>query len=123
MIIGVTRRPSAKLWSVLGVGLLAALLSAGPGLAQEREIRVARLPAIEETAGWREPVPHTLSAGDLRRYRQIFALQREGRWKKAARLVASLGDPMLLGHVLAERYLHPTAYRSSYAELTAWLDR
>ena len=30
---------------------------------------------------------------------------------------------MLLGHVLADRYLHPTAYRSSYVELAAWLER
>ncbi len=30
---------------------------------------------------------------------------------------------MLLGHVLAQRYLHPTHYISRYPELAAWLER
>ena len=65
-----------------------------------------------------EPV---LSAADRERYRKIFAHQRAGRMKSADGLIAKLENPVLLGHVKAQRYLHPTAYRSSYKELRAWL--
>jgi soluble lytic murein transglycosylase-like protein len=62
-----------------------------------------------------------LSSGDSARYRQIFALQRGGRFKEADWALADVGDRILLGHVLAERYLHPKAYKSAYDELAAWL--
>src|SRR3546814_12113418 len=55
-------------------------------------------------------------------YRRIFVLQEDGRWPQADRLIAELSDKRLLGHLLAQRYLHPTAYRSKYSELKAWMD-
>lgn len=64
-----------------------------------------------------------LSAEDTDRYRTIFAAQEKGAWKKADRLIAQLDDPVLLGYALAQRYLHPTHYRSRYRELAAWLER
>ena len=30
-------------------------------------------------------------------------------------------DKVLIGHVLAQRYLHPTRYRSRYKELKSWM--
>ncbi len=66
-------------------------------------------------------LPAVLSAADAERYRQIFAVQEKGRWKEADRLIAALDDRRLMGHVLAQRYLHPTAYRSRYKELKAWM--
>ncbi len=68
-------------------------------------------------------VPRPLSAPDADRYRQIFRLQDGGNWRAADRLIARLGDTRLLGHILAQRYLHPTQYKSSYAELRDWLAR
>ncbi|MEH6630036.1 MAG: lytic transglycosylase domain-containing protein [Halopseudomonas aestusnigri] len=62
-----------------------------------------------------------LSEEDLNLYRKIFALQEQGRWKEADRRISKLDDKVLLGHVLAQKYLHPTAYRSKYKELKAWL--
>ncbi|MFD2204317.1 lytic transglycosylase domain-containing protein [Kiloniella antarctica] len=62
-----------------------------------------------------------LSEEDLSLYRRIFALQAQGRWKDADKKISRLDDKILLGHVLAQRYLHPTAYRSKYKELKAWL--
>ena len=41
--------------------------------------------------------------------------------KQAIREMGRVKDPMLKGHVLAQRYLHPTAWRSSYKELSSWL--
>ncbi len=67
-------------------------------------------------------LPAILAPGDADRYRQIFALQEKGRWKQADRLIAGLSDRRLMGHVLAQRYLHPTAYRSKYKELKDWMD-
>lgn len=61
-------------------------------------------------------------AADLDRYRRIFALQADGRMSEADALIAELGSRILMGHVLAQRYLHPTAHVSSYDELARWLD-
>jgi peptidoglycan lytic transglycosylase len=74
-----------------------------------------------------EPVPADadaapLSRGDVARYRQIFAYQDAGQWQGADALIAQLHDPLLLGHVQQQRYMHPDAYRSSFAELSAWLE-
>jgi soluble lytic murein transglycosylase-like protein len=67
-------------------------------------------------------LPAVLSARDADLYRRIFAVQEDGRWQEADRLIAGLSDRRLLGHVLAQRYLHPTAYRSKYVELKEWMD-
>jgi soluble lytic murein transglycosylase-like protein len=62
-----------------------------------------------------------LSPEDEARYRDIFALQQDGRWPEADRLIAELSDDILMGYVLKQRYLHPTAYRSTYDELRRWM--
>ncbi len=66
-------------------------------------------------------LPAVLGARDQGLYRRIFAHQKAGEWKLADRLTERLRDRRLLGHVLAQRYLHPTKWRSSYAELRDWL--
>jgi len=66
-------------------------------------------------------LPTPLSDGDDALYRRIFALQVTGQWRHADRLIAGLEDKLLLGHVLAQRYLHPTRYRSRFGELATWL--
>lgn len=58
-----------------------------------------------------------------RLYREIFDLQRQGDIKAANKRFAGLNNSILMGHVLAERYLHPTAYKASYKELAAWMER
>jgi soluble lytic murein transglycosylase len=63
-----------------------------------------------------------LSARDQRLYREIVALQEEARWDAADILIGRLRDPLLLGHVQRQRYMHPDAYRSTYEELHAWLE-
>ncbi len=68
-------------------------------------------------------LPRPLSRAQAERYQRIFDLQRDGRWAAANAAIAALSDRLLMGTVLAQRYLHPTAYRSSYPELKAWLDR
>jgi len=62
-----------------------------------------------------------LSAQDLDRYENIFALQEDGKWQQADRQIKALDDRLLMGHVLFQRYMHPTKYRSKYSELKAWM--
>ena len=66
-------------------------------------------------------IPDILSAQDVKFYRKIFALQKTGRWRAAKRLIGKLDSRLLMGHVLAQRYLHPTKYWSSYGELARWM--
>lgn len=67
-------------------------------------------------------LPQPLAPSDAARIRQIFALQAKGDITDAARDTARLDSPLLLGAILADRYLggwtHPSA-----AELTDWLAR
>jgi len=62
-----------------------------------------------------------LSASDVEAYRRIFAAQQVADWQTADRLIEGLSDRILMGHVLFQRYMHPTGWRSSFAELSGWL--
>ena len=66
-------------------------------------------------------LPPVLSVADAQRYARIFELQRDGEWKAADAEIQRLDDRLLLGHVLAQRYMHPTGYWSSFPELQRWL--
>jgi len=62
-----------------------------------------------------------LSGDDIARYKNIFALQKAGEMAQADAVIADLQDHRLMGHVLHQRYMHPTAYISKFAELKEWL--
>jgi len=66
-------------------------------------------------------LPTPLSKFDAAQYLRLFDLQQQGNMKQATREMGRLETPLLMGHLLSQRYLHPTAWRSSYAELSAWL--
>lgn len=68
-------------------------------------------------------LPRMVRQTDAALYRKIFEVQEAGDWEAADRLIAQLGDGLLMGHVLEQRYMHPTAYRSSFEELSNWLAR
>ena len=100
----------ASVWAGWSTGALAA----------DAEIETAALAPIFDIDG-QIGLPGVLSFQDTATYRAIFGLQDAGRWQAADREIKKLKDKRLLGHVLAQRYLHPTAYRSKYSELRAWL--
>ncbi|TQV83510.1 lytic transglycosylase domain-containing protein [Denitrobaculum tricleocarpae] len=118
---------------VFGAPLISpdsSLSSAPQALAAERlEGHAAKQPVVQTAAAAKQaPIPakaqtapKVLSETDAQLYRDIFALQKAGKWRKADKKIARLGDQRLMGHLLAQRYLHPTAYRSKYKELSAWL--
>ncbi len=94
------------------------------GIAEAADIprtQLARLETFAEPPVVLDRLPRPLSRRDAELYRRIFALQEKGRWREADRLIGQLRSRLLMGHVLAQRYLHPTAYRSRYEELRAWL--
>lgn len=67
------------------------------------------------------PQPSVLTDADKARYIEIFRLQEAGKLTQADKLIAKVEDKVLMGHVLQQRYMHPTAYRSKYSELRGWL--
>ena len=68
-------------------------------------------------------LPDVLSPADEQRYRKIFAFQEKADWRAADGLIDGLEDRILLGHVLAQRYLYPDSskYRSRFEELARWM--
>jgi soluble lytic murein transglycosylase-like protein len=66
-------------------------------------------------------LPRVLSDADRSRYTQIFRLQEIGDLRAAQKHIKSLENDVLMGHVLAQKYLHPTAHRSRFNELRDWL--
>lgn len=107
--------------AVAAVCLLALIVAAQPGLGQNSApLETASLPRGDdqnpETA-----LPRVLSEADAALYREIFTLQKTGKWRAADKRIANLRDTLLMGHVLFQRYMHPTAYRSKYAELKGWM--
>jgi soluble lytic murein transglycosylase-like protein len=87
--------------------------------------------ARADTAAWAMPrVPHDGASGvvfprplrptDAAVMQRIFAYQRRGDSPNAIRATNELEDPLLLGSVLADRYLG-RFHKSTSAELTDWL--
>ncbi len=66
-------------------------------------------------------MPSVLSAEDLQRYKDIFLYQKKAEWAAADEQIALLQNPLLLGHVKAERLLHEK-YKSSEDELLQWVE-
>jgi soluble lytic murein transglycosylase-like protein len=83
------------------------------------------LETLELAAAPRGPantLPRPLSAADAARYRRIFDAQDRGDFASADREIRGLADPLLLGHVQADRLLGPRT-RASAEELAAWFAR
>jgi len=62
-----------------------------------------------------------LSESDINLYKEIFDLQEDGRWANADKKIKLIENDVLLGYVQFQRYMHPTAYRSTYGELKRWM--
>ena len=68
-----------------------------------------------------DSLPQPLNASDVSLYEEIFALQELGKLSKAKPLIGRVQNQLLMGHVEAQKYLHPTAHRSKFSELRDWL--
>ena len=104
----------------LSTSTLADVRAADPVRAPQLEM--AALTPGNGAGGAGIDLPQILSEDDAERYGEIFDVQEDGDWRAADALIATIENPILMGHVLAQRYLHPTKYRSKYQELKAWMD-
>ena len=71
-----------------------------------------------------------LSLEDITVYKQIFEIQKKSikskkskEWIRVDSLIKKVNNKILLGNVYAERYLHPTGWRSSFNDLKIWLEK
>lgn len=112
-------------WQALPGFLLAALLlNPAIGLAQSSPVPSVGTPTAalpKEPAIGPSGLPRVLGWRDAKIYRQIFEQQEAGDLAAADGLIGQLSDRVLIGHVKAQRYLHPTAHRSTFPELRDWL--
>ncbi len=78
-------------------------------------------PAMIATASSASSMKNDLPDSDAEIYKRVFAMQAAGKMDKALSEMGSVKDMRLKGHVLYQRYMHPTAYTSSFDELESWL--
>ncbi len=97
-------------------------LAVSAAMAAAQEVEVSAVPPGGGDSGSEVELPRVLSEADAARYARIFEVQEAGDWHAAGHEIEKLGDRLLMGHVLAQRYLHPTRYRSRFTELKAWLE-
>ena len=64
-----------------------------------------------------------INSSDVENYRKIYLFQEDCKWKKANKYIIKLENNILMGHILAQRYLHPNCYKSKYLELYYWLKK
>ncbi len=73
-------------------------------------------------AGREVPIPTVLSAGDLASYQKAFDLDARGQWAAADHEIARIHNQLLVGHLLARRYLS-SGYKAKPEELKTWFVR
>ena len=62
-----------------------------------------------------------LTIKDIENYQKIFIEQKKCNFKKADKYIFEIKNKILMGHVLAQRYLHPDCYKSQFIELSSWM--
>lgn len=89
-----------------------------PDVAAHASVTAAYLPSdrVLSASPYRSP----LSGPQMDLYRDIFRTQAAGAMGEADALIARVKDRSLMGHVLAQRYLHPS-YKAGFDELKNWL--
>jgi hypothetical protein len=126
--IGITlsRLPAARAM-IAGAAFLAGTMAQvahaqpmGPGDGDETAMAVPLmvLPGASDGVA----LPRPLSPSDAVLVRRIFVRQARGDLVAASRATGELENPLLLGSILADRYLG-AFHRCTVAELTDWLDR
>ncbi|HKO09626.1 MAG TPA: lytic transglycosylase domain-containing protein [Alphaproteobacteria bacterium] len=119
------RNVGGKLFSgrtlVLLFTLAMALGGADSVRAEAPDIETAALAPGALRPGSEATLPQLLTDADAERYRRTLKLQARARWVEADGELAGLASKILLGHVLAERYLAPDGYHAKFAELASWL--
>ena len=89
--------------------------------AAQRATQTAALPmpALRASASTNLP----LAPADAAALQGIFALHASRDWETAERATAQLSDRRLEGHILADRWLNPSAPKPDHEALRDWLTR
>lgn len=87
-----------------------------PGDGDETALAIPRV----KPHGMGVAMPQPLAPSDATRVRHILALQRRGHVDEAERETGQVENPLLLGHILADRYLGHRALATA-EELDDWL--
>ena len=64
-----------------------------------------------------------LSESDVNNYQQAYFFQEQCKWKTANNYILKIKNKLLLGHIYAQKFLHPNCYKSQYLELYYWLKK
>jgi len=64
-----------------------------------------------------------LSDQDVKNYQQAYYFQELCKWKVANSFILKIKNKNLLGHIYAQKFLHPNCYKSKYLELYYWLKK
>ena len=89
-------------------------------LIQSGMINASYAPSAEPSSFTEETYRSPLAGPQMDLYRDIFRMQAAGSFAEADALIAKLKDKSLMGHVLAQRYLHAN-YKADFTELADWL--
>ncbi len=68
-----------------------------------------------------DSIPAVLSKNDIKNYKQLFKFERLLKKDKAAAALQQIENPILMGHIKAERVLHPRTH-TPYSSLQSWLN-
>ncbi len=120
-IVGGANRTRSALTLAALVLAAAGLWAAGARAADDPPPNGHELNGAESLLAAAAVTPRILSADDASRYRAIFALQEDRAWQEADHLIDHVENPILMGHVQFQRYMHATDYRSKFVELSAWM--
>src|SRR5579875_3902710 len=107
---------------IAGAALLAGASIQAAHAASDstnEEVAFAR-PRLGPAGGGEVALPHPLPPSEAAQIRRIFDLQAEGRMDEAAAATARLRDQLLLGAILADRFLRAPDDANPNA-LRAWL--
>jgi soluble lytic murein transglycosylase-like protein len=110
----------SRLAYFFGTGLVGLSLAFSLSANAQPRVETAALPRFDVQLDRTAELPQPLSAADVRAYRQAFQLQLRGAYADADVVLRGIGNRILVGHVLADRYLS-ARYRTSAEELANWL--
>jgi soluble lytic murein transglycosylase len=110
----------SRLAYFFGTGLLGLSLTLSVSSNAQTRVETAALPRFDIQLDLAAELPQPLTAADVRAYRLAFQLQLRGAYADADVVLRGVKNRMLVGHVLAERYLS-ARYRTSGEELSNWL--
>lgn len=119
----VTRLITARAFFA-GAAILAGVATPRPSLPAFEDVALAQ-PRVQPHGHGGVALLHPLPPSDALRIRRIFSQQSRADISAAVAETAEVGNPMLLGHILADRYLGASAplSRPTEQELRSWLTR